>query len=113
MAELCPPIRGVGQGRIKHHVDGLAGRAHNRNGAKDMRQASAGRDWTAKTATTASLLNTQKSEQPAMNASDSSQGQLWNRVRARIKASVGEDVFTSWFARLDLEEIRDGVVHLS
>ncbi|WP_299749354.1 chromosomal replication initiator protein DnaA [Devosia sp.] len=41
------------------------------------------------------------------------QRDLWNRVRARLKASVGEDVFTSWFARLDLEEIVDDLAHLS
>ena len=35
------------------------------------------------------------------------------RVRARLKAAVGEDVFNSWFARLELEEIVDEVVHLS
>ena len=38
---------------------------------------------------------------------------LWARVRARIKAGVGEDVFTSWFARLELDDLADGVVHLS
>ncbi|MEO8685451.1 MAG: chromosomal replication initiator protein DnaA [Devosia sp.] len=41
------------------------------------------------------------------------QRDLWNRVRARLKASVGEDVFTSWFARLELEEIVDDLAHLS
>lgn len=43
----------------------------------------------------------------------SSPAQLWTRVRARLKASVGEDVFTSWFARLELEEMVDDLVHLS
>ncbi|WDR06927.1 chromosomal replication initiator protein DnaA [Devosia rhodophyticola] len=38
---------------------------------------------------------------------------LWNRARARLKVAVGEDVFTSWFARLDLEEIVDDLCHLS
>ncbi|UXN74255.1 chromosomal replication initiator protein DnaA [Devosia sp. A8/3-2] len=41
------------------------------------------------------------------------QRDLFNRVRARLKAAVGEDVFTSWFARLELEEIVDDLVHLS
>ncbi|MFK4812243.1 chromosomal replication initiator protein DnaA [Devosia sp. ZW T5_3] len=41
------------------------------------------------------------------------QRDLFNRVRARLKAGVGEDVFTSWFARLELEEIVDDLVHLS
>lgn len=35
------------------------------------------------------------------------------RVRARLKAAVGEDVFNSWFARLELEEMVDDVAHLS
>jgi len=50
-----------------------------------------------------------------MSISESTDGQreLWNRVRARLKAGVGEDVFASWFARLELEEMVDGLVHLS
>jgi chromosomal replication initiator protein len=45
--------------------------------------------------------------------SSEAQRELWNRVRARLKAAVGEDVFTSWFARLELEELVDDLVHLS
>ncbi len=30
---------------------------------------------------------------------------VWDRVKMRLKTSVGEDVYTSWFARLELEEI--------
>jgi chromosomal replication initiator protein len=41
------------------------------------------------------------------------QRELWARVRARLKAAVGEDVFASWFARLELEELVDDLVHLS
>ncbi len=37
----------------------------------------------------------------------------WSRVRARLRAAMGEDVFTSWFARLDLEEVVDDLAHLS
>ena len=50
-----------------------------------------------------------------MSSTDTPEGQrdLWNRVRARLKAGVGEDVFASWFARLELEELVDDVVHLS
>ncbi|SEP62451.1 chromosomal replication initiator protein DnaA [Devosia sp. YR412] len=50
-----------------------------------------------------------------MTSTDTSEGQrdLWNRVRARLKAGVGEDVFASWFARLELEELVEDVVHLS
>ena len=38
---------------------------------------------------------------------------LFARVRARLKAAVGEDVFNSWFARLELEETIDDLAHLS
>ena len=50
-----------------------------------------------------------------MSGSDNSQSQrdLWTRVRARLKSAVGEDVFTSWFARLELEELGEDLVHLS
>src|SRR3954464_9320596 len=37
----------------------------------------------------------------------------WNRFRGRLRTSVGDDVFTSWFARLDLESVQDDAVHLS
>ena len=39
--------------------------------------------------------------------------ELFARIRARLKAAVGEDVFNSWFARLELEEIVDDLAHLS
>ncbi len=39
--------------------------------------------------------------------------ELFQRVRARLRAAVGEDVFNSWFARLDLEELVDDKAHLS
>lgn len=39
--------------------------------------------------------------------------QLWVRVRTRLRTAVGEDVFTSWFARLALEEIVEDLAHLS
>jgi chromosomal replication initiator protein len=42
-----------------------------------------------------------------------SEGELFQRVRARLRAQVGEDVFNSWFARLELEEIVDDKAHLS
>src|SRR5687767_6915571 len=39
--------------------------------------------------------------------------ELFVRVRARLKAAVGEDVFNSWFARLELEEFVEDLAHLS
>ncbi|RYE50149.1 MAG: chromosomal replication initiator protein DnaA, partial [Hyphomicrobiales bacterium] len=79
-----------------------------------MRQAIAGRDdWSAATSPSSSSVN--QSGDPVMseNSPAATQRDLWMRVRARLKAAVGEDVFTSWFARLELEELVDDLVHLS
>ncbi len=37
----------------------------------------------------------------------------WSRVKGRLRAEVGDDVYSSWFARMDLEAIDDGTVRLS
>ncbi|MGA0533938.1 chromosomal replication initiator protein DnaA [Hansschlegelia sp. KR7-227] len=42
---------------------------------------------------------------------DASSG--WRRVADRLRAEFGEDVFTSWFERIALEQVANGVAHLS
>ncbi len=37
----------------------------------------------------------------------------WARVKGRLRAEVGDDVYSSWFARMDLEANEDGTVRLS
>ena len=37
----------------------------------------------------------------------------WTRVKERLRAEVGEDIFTSWFARMDLEGIDGDTIRLS
>ena len=37
----------------------------------------------------------------------------WDRVKRRLRAEYGEDVFSSWFARLELDAVNDDTVHLS
>jgi len=37
----------------------------------------------------------------------------WDRVRSRLRSELGEQVFSSWFTRLDFEGIGDGTVRLS
>ena len=37
----------------------------------------------------------------------------WSRVKGRLRSSVGEDVYTSWFARMDLEGVQEESVRLS
>jgi chromosomal replication initiator protein len=38
---------------------------------------------------------------------------VWQRLKTRLRAELGEDVFNSWFPRMELVEAVDGVVHLS
>jgi chromosomal replication initiator protein len=37
----------------------------------------------------------------------------WRRVRNRLQTELGEDVFSSWFGRMELETVTMGVVRLS
>jgi len=37
----------------------------------------------------------------------------WSRVKGRLRTSVGEDVYSSWFARMDLESVQNDSVRLS
>jgi chromosomal replication initiator protein len=37
----------------------------------------------------------------------------WQKIRARLRAELGEDVFGSWFARMELADAQDGIVSLS
>jgi chromosomal replication initiator protein len=39
--------------------------------------------------------------------------ECWSRVKGRLRTNVGEDVYSSWFARMDLESVSDGAVHMS
>ncbi|HZT26611.1 MAG TPA: chromosomal replication initiator protein DnaA [Pseudolabrys sp.] len=39
--------------------------------------------------------------------------EVWLKVKERVRAEVGDDVYTSWFARMELEAIEDGSVRLS
>ncbi len=37
----------------------------------------------------------------------------WDRVRRRLRAELGEDVFSSWFARVEIGSLVEGVAHLT
>lgn len=40
-------------------------------------------------------------------------GQVWNRVVSRLRAELGEEIFTSWFGRVEFESLDEGVLKLS
>ncbi len=42
-----------------------------------------------------------------------SHAEAWKRSCRRLRAELGEDVFNSWFGRLELDAVRDGVALLS
>ena len=37
----------------------------------------------------------------------------WLRVKNRLRAELGEDIFSSWFARMEIEAVDKGAVRLS
>jgi chromosomal replication initiator protein len=37
----------------------------------------------------------------------------WAKVQGRLRSTVGEDVYSSWFARMDLESVQGESVHMS
>jgi chromosomal replication initiator protein len=39
--------------------------------------------------------------------------EIWTRVKRRLRTELGEDVFSSWFARVDVEGVSAGIVRLS
>ncbi len=39
--------------------------------------------------------------------------EIWSRVKERLRIEVGDDVYSSWFARMDLEANEEGAVRLS
>src|SRR5262245_36996904 len=45
-----------------------------------------------------------------MSATDQ---ERWERVKNRLRAEVGEEIFQSWFARMELERVHEGMAHLS
>jgi chromosomal replication initiator protein len=40
-------------------------------------------------------------------------GEVWARVKRRLRAELGEDVFASWFARLELDSVVDQCAYLT
>src|SRR5229473_3052861 len=53
--------------------------------------------------------------QPARKTTEMTSTELerWSRVKQRLRAEVGDDIFSSWFARMDLDGLDDDVVRLS
>ncbi|HEY8564813.1 MAG TPA: chromosomal replication initiator protein DnaA [Beijerinckiaceae bacterium] len=67
----------------------------------------------------AEMAATDRAERPvpatdgAADEATASARETWTRVKRRLRAELGEDVFTSWFARLELETVIDGCACLT
>jgi len=60
----------------------------------------------------AHLAADMKSEARGMQG-EAAEAQQWHRVRNRLKVELGEDVYNSWFSRVDLDQRENGTVQLS
>ena len=67
---------------------------------------------TSTSPTSATLTNIEARAGDA-RAADPRTGETWDRVCRRLRAELGEEVFMSWFGRLELDGVVDGVAHLS
>src|ERR1700742_2151402 len=59
------------------------------------------------------FTNNRTTFEKSLQAMTNMEQDRWSRVKGRLRTSVGEDVYTSWFARMDLESVQDESVRLS
>ncbi len=50
---------------------------------------------------------------PDSGGERSTLGSKWTRVATRLRAELGEDLYSSWFARMEPESLADGVLNVS
>ncbi|MGO4171184.1 chromosomal replication initiator protein DnaA [Bosea sp. TAF32] len=65
------------------------------------------------TVDTASVVVIAADEAAGVQLDEVSVQDAWERVRRRLRAELGEDVFSSWFGRLELAGIVEGVAYLT
>ncbi|WP_210496161.1 chromosomal replication initiator protein DnaA [Microvirga antarctica] len=53
------------------------------------------------------------SESGVAGAADQGATETWTRVKRRLRAELGEDIFSSWFGRLELDTVVDGCAYLT
>jgi len=39
--------------------------------------------------------------------------EAWARVKSRLRGELGEDVYASWFSGVEVEQVDDGIIHLT
>ncbi len=63
--------------------------------------------------TTPVVVTIAAEETAAVRVEEVSIQDAWERVRRRLRAELGEDVFSSWFGRLEIAGIVEGVAYLT
>lgn len=63
--------------------------------------------------TTPVVVTIAAEETAAIRVEEASIQDAWERVRRRLRAELGEDVFSSWFGRLEIAGIVEGVAYLT
>lgn len=58
-------------------------------------------------------MSDDREHQPGQNEISSADRQKWERVRGRLRAELGDAVYNSWFARLELEAIQSNGILLT
>ena len=53
------------------------------------------------------------SESGVAGAADQGAADTWARVKRRLRAELGEDIFSSWFGRLELDSVVDRCAYLT
>jgi chromosomal replication initiator protein len=61
----------------------------------------------------AAARNGNPTKEGSLMAAERPEADQWSRVKDRLRIELGEDVFTSWFTRLELEEAERNVIYLS
>jgi chromosomal replication initiator protein len=59
------------------------------------------------------MSKTQAQNSHPLNAEVATAGEVWTRVCARLRAELGEAIYSSWFKRLELDRIENGAAFLS
>nr|WP_156407206.1 chromosomal replication initiator protein DnaA [Bosea sp. Root670] len=63
--------------------------------------------------TTPVVVTVAAEETAVIRVEEASIQDAWERVRRRLRAELGEDVFSSWFGRLEIAGIVEGVAYLT
>src|SRR3954466_13875899 len=69
--------------------------------------------WRADGEVLSKKRNGRDTEKQMTNAAGADLKRSWERIQQRLKLELGDDLYTSWFARMEAEEWSDGRLAVS